>query len=97
MAEPEKAVIDCLLFSLPLEEINSALENEELDFEKLAVYAARTGNVSLIKRLGYLLESKKGNSYGLNALDYNYVPLDPLGKKKGKKDRKWRLLINTQL
>ncbi|MBI2574908.1 hypothetical protein HYV82_03415, partial [Candidatus Woesearchaeota archaeon] len=93
LAEPEKAVVDALLFKLPVEDIKLALENEELDFSRMAEYATRTGNISLIKRLGYLLESRTGSSYGLAPMDRNYVPLDYLGRPKGRKNRKWRLIV----
>lgn len=95
MAEPEKAIIDSLLFKIPIEDINLALDSEYLDFEKLSEYARKTGNASLIKRLGYLIDTKKGDSYGLKAMDNNYILLDCHGKKKGKKNSKWKLIINT--
>ncbi len=97
IAEKEKAIIDALLFHLPIEDIINALEDKEIDFIKLAEYSKRTKNISLIKRLGYILEKKKNNSCGLKALDNNYIPLDYLKKKKGKKDSKWKLIINTEL
>ena len=97
IAEEEKAVVDALLFKIPLQDIMYALESEKLNFEKLAVYAKKTNNRSLIKRLGYILEAKKGKNYGLRALDNNYIPLDYLNKKKGRKDRVWKLIINTKL
>ena len=95
IAEKEKTIIDALLFKLPIEDICYAVENADLDFEKLVNYAKKTKNISLMKRLGYILENKKNNSYGLKATDNNYVKLDYLKKNKGKKDKKWRLLINT--
>lgn len=95
IAEPEKAIIDSLLYKIPIEDINFALEKEDINFEKLSEYAKKTKNKSLIKRLGYLLEKKKNNSYGLKALDNNYILLDYLGKKKGGKNKKWKLIINN--
>ncbi|MBS3136310.1 hypothetical protein J4401_05095 [Candidatus Woesearchaeota archaeon] len=93
MAEREKAIIDAMLFRLPLQDILEAI-NEETDYEKLASYAKRVANISLIKRLGYILKMRTGKSYGLKAMDNNYIPLDYLGKKKGKKDSYWKLIIN---
>lgn len=95
IAEPEKAVIDALLFKLPLQDVSAALESEQLDFRRLSLYARKTGNSSLIKRLGYMLENLKGSSYGLKALDNNYVFLDYLGRPARKKDTKWKLVINV--
>ena len=97
IAEKEKAVIDALLFKIPIQDIIYALESEELNFEKLAEYAKKTNNSSLIKRLGYILQTKKEKNYGLKALDNNYIPLDYLNKKKGKKDSVWKLMINTEI
>ena len=97
MADPEKVLIDSLRYKLPLSDIVQALDTPEIDFGRLSDYAYRLGNTSLIKRLGYVLEKKKGLSYGLAAQDHNYIPLDYLGKKKGKKDKKWKLIINTEL
>ncbi len=97
MAEREKAIIDSLLFRIPMADIKTALESEEVDLKKLSEYAQRTASISLMKRLGYLLETLKGSSYGLKALDNNYVRLDYLAKKRGKKDKKWKLIINVGL
>ena len=95
IAEKEKAIIDALLFHLPLEEVSNALEDEEINFRRLAEYAKKTKNISLMKRLGYLLETKKANSYGLKARDNNFIALDYNCPKKGKKEKNWRLIINT--
>ena len=97
MSEREKALVDSLLFKIPLSYINQALDDEEMDFKKLSEYAIKTKNKSLIKRLGYMLETEKGSSFGLKAMDNNYVRLDYLGNKKGKKNRKWKLIINIKL
>ena len=96
IADPEKTIIDSLLFKLPIEDVYNALDNKKIDFKKLSVYAKRTKNFSLIKRLGFMLERKKGKNYGLKALDNNYVLLDYLGKKKGKKNKIWKLIINAE-
>lgn len=95
ISDKEKTIIDGLLFHLPIDDIKTGLDDEDLDFEKLAEYANRTKNHSLIKRLGYLLEKKKGNNYGLKSKDNNYITLNYLGKNKGKKDKKWKLILNT--
>ena len=96
MAEKEKAIIDALLFRIPLKDIFLAM-NHKIDLEKLANYAKMTRNISLIKRLGYLLYKKTGNSYGLKALDNNLIVLDYNGKRKGKKENNWKIIINTEL
>src|SRR3989338_7946788 len=65
MAEPEKAIVDCLLYKVPLNYVREALDEENINYVKLAEYAQRTKNISLIKRLGYLMEQKTGNDFGL--------------------------------
>ncbi len=97
IADREKAIIDSMIFKLPLEDIIKALDNKELNFEKLSEYAKKTKNMSLIKRLGYILKNKRGSSYGLKPWDNNYIFLDYLGKKKGKKNAKWKLIVNCEL
>jgi len=97
IADREKAIIDALLFKLPIQDIYSALSNEDIDFKRLSEYAIRVKNKSLIKRLGYLLERKTGKSYDLMAMDANYIKLDCLGKKKGMVNSRWRLVINAEL
>lgn len=92
VAEPEKAIIDSLLAHLPLSYIIEAIELLDAP-QKLAWYAQKTKNHSLIKRLGYLLDKYKGNSFGLSSKDYNYIHLDYHQKKKGEKKRKWRIII----
>ncbi len=91
MAEPEKAIIDSFLARLPIEYIIEAIELNK-NPQKIARYAKKTKNSSLIKRVGYLLEKYKQNSYGLKPLDYNYIHLD-YTYKNGKKDKKWRLIL----
>jgi len=93
IADREKTVIDSLLFKLPITDIREALEDTEIDCQRLSDYAKKTGNKSLMKRLGYLLEKIKGSSYGLKALDNNYIRLDYLGKRGGKKEKKWKILL----
>ena len=97
ISDREKTIIDSLLFKIPIQDINLALVGREINPKKLSDYAKKTGNAALIKRLGYLLEKEKGKSYGLRALDKNYAKLDYLSGGSGKKDRKWRLIINTRL
>lgn len=97
MAEPEKAIVDALLFKIPLSYIVEALDNNKLHLEKIAEYAKKTGNISLMKRVGYVLEKKKRRIYKLYPKDNNYILLDPLGKRNGKKDLRWKLIINCEI
>ena len=91
MAEPEKAIIDCLLARLSIEYVAEAIELLQ-NSQKVVKYAQKTKNSSLIKRLGYLLEKYKQNAYDLKPSDYNYVPLN-YARIKGKKDKRWRVIL----
>ena len=97
MAEKEKAIIDSLLFKLPIQDIYYAIETGELDLKKVVDLANKTKNKSLIKRLGYLLEKKTGKIFNLKPIDNNYILLDYLSKKSGEKNTKWKLIINTEI
>lgn len=99
VAEKEKCIIDSMLLkNTPFDEIAKAVMTRDFDEKKLAEYAIKTKNKSLIKRLGYMMES-----YGLNAeelaghLDNNYVLLDWSGAKKGAKNKKWKIIENRRL
>jgi len=96
VAEKEKSVIDCLLLlNTPYDEVEKAIASGEPDSKKLVSYAIRTGNASLMKRLGYLLESNDRDAGDLEKhADYNYIPLDWGKAAKGKKDPKWRVYAN---
>jgi predicted transcriptional regulator of viral defense system len=99
LAEKEKAVIDCLLArNTPFEEPAKAIESDELDYEKLMEYTKRTKNKSLAKRIGYLMEHFGKNADPLIGMtDRNYIPLDPDQKKKGKRDRRWKIIVNRRV
>lgn len=97
IAEKEKCIIDCLLIkNLPFDEVAKAIKAvSEIDKEKLTDYAIRTGNRALMKRLGFLLEhSGFKTDKLLNRIGSNYTTLDWDSGKKGKKNKKWKLIIN---
>ncbi len=99
VAEKEKCIIDCLLLkNAPFDEVAKAVAKKELDEKKLAEYAIRTKNITLMKRLGYMMEY-----FGLGAeslakhLDNNFIPLDWNAPKKGEKNKKWKIIVNRRL
>lgn len=98
IAEKEKAIIDSLaLRNVHFDEIAKAIETKDFDSKKLLEYAEKTKNISLKKRLGFLLEN-----FGISAeklsksLDNNYIPLDWHGKKRGNKNKKWKIIVNRR-
>lgn len=99
VAEKEKCIIDALsLKNTPFDEIVKAIRTKDFETKKLIEYAIKTGNKSLIKRLGYLMEN-----FGLKTeelarhLDNNYILLDWSETKKEKKDKKWKIIVNRRL
>lgn len=100
VAEPEKAIVDSLYLPkyAPISETFFALRNAELNVEKLLSFAKRMGSSAAMARLGYLLESIGVKVSGeLKPLPKNYVPLNPTLAKEGKKNRRWKLIINEAL
>ncbi|MDD4250936.1 MAG: hypothetical protein PHX27_01965 [Candidatus ainarchaeum sp.] len=81
IAEPEKAFIDSIGIH-PLHIILEALP--ELDSKKLLDYAKKSGET---KRISYLLKKEV-------KVSKKYIYLDPLSKKKGERDEKWKLIVN---
>lgn len=99
VAEPEKAIVDSLLLrNTPFDEIAKAIFSKGVDEKRLAGYALRTGNGSLAKRLGCLMEAADLDASALaKDLDSNYVPLDWAMGKKGKRIGRWRVIKNRRL
>jgi len=89
-ALPEKAALDSF-FTMPLEYFVDVFE--ELDVKVLKILLKKINNVSLIKRVGYILE-RKGIALDLPIMDYNYILLNPSGLNTNEKNKKWRIIEN---
>lgn len=101
IAEKEKAIVDSLYLPkyCPVDEAYTALE-ADLDLNKLISYARRMNSIVLLKRLGYLLELRGIDIWGMvrKKLNIRYDLLNPaLGRKESKKSLKWRLIINEDV
>ena len=92
VAEKEKCIIDSLLLkNVPFDEIVKSIRTKEFDADKLSQYAVKTGNKSLMKRVGYIMDQ-----CGMNAaaerltryLDNNCILLDWSATGKGKTNKK---------
>jgi len=96
IAEQEKAVIDSLLSKkIPLDEIEKAIKTKKLDIKKLLDYAIKTENKSLIKRLGFILEENNIKCERLKIfIDANYVVLDLMLNRTGKRNKRWMIIDN---
>lgn len=98
IAEKEKAIVDSLYLPeyCPVSETALALQDTELEMSKLVRYARRMHSIVVLKRLGYLLETNGIDIFKnvKNALNSRYDLLNPMIKKTGKKNTKWKLIIN---
>lgn len=104
IADKEKTIIDCLekeKYAGSIIEIFKALHNnkEQFDFNKMADYALKMGNQSLIRRLGYLLDLIKQDTKKLekNTGKFRYIYLsNSFPEKKYGIVNKWKLVLNLK-
>jgi predicted transcriptional regulator of viral defense system len=101
IAEIEKAILDSLFLPkyCPLSETFLVLKEAKLNYEKLLEYVKKFNSMIVAKRLGYLLESTGIDLYDSlkSLIDKNYEVFNPLKLSVGKKNEKWRLIINEVL
>lgn len=97
IAEKEKAIIDSL--DQPrncggIVEVIKAIDEakDELDLDKLIIYAKKMKNSAILNRLGYILELLKVKAK-IKPGKF-YVFLDPLTQKKGTYCQKWKIIEN---
>lgn len=98
IVEDEKLIIDILLRPKTVgnfEEIVEIIKNTKVQEEKIKEYTKRVKNVSLLKRLGYLLEEYKNIDLSdvVSIKDRNYINLNPFGKSSERINKKWRVKI----
>lgn len=95
IATPEKAIIDSIGL-VPISLFEEALEN--INIKRILEYLQKIKKSSIIKRIGYLLEKRGFNIFDKIKKNINnrYIYLDPLAKKHGIKNKKWKLIINTK-
>ena len=94
ISDPEKAIIDS--FSVvPVSVFEDAFES--INEANMIEYLNRIKKSSIVKRVGYLMEKNGFDVYKKlrNLINYKYIGLDPTIKPKGKKNRKWGLIINV--
>ncbi len=98
IAEKEKAIIDSLYLPryCPLDETWNALQEEDLDIDKLITYALRMDAPLVVKRLGYLLEKKGIDIFKKvkSQINPRYDYFDPSLKKVKERNKKWKLLVS---
>ena len=95
IATPEKAIIDSISI-VPISVFEEAFE--DINKEVMLEFLKKIKKSSIIKRVGYLMEKNGHDVYKdlKKYINYKYIPLEPLIKKIGKKDKKWGIIINTK-
>jgi len=99
----EKTIVDC--FDLPQHsggyaELLRAFGKADLSSAKLIEYCKELGNISVIRRLGFLAEllNKKGMKsfiqFAKNHANKSYNNFDPLGQNIGEYNNEWHLRLN---
>lgn len=103
IANKEKLIIDCILYpnkGVYASELTELLK-EQLDLKKIVKYLKKIRNITLTKRVGYLLETQNKKIYGFFKKDIikdnNYPKLNPLLNKTNKINSKWKLNINEDI
>lgn len=104
---PEKTIADCLDHAEHcggIEQVARALyfNHEGISLRRVVGCAQRMGNRTILKRLGYILESagllpRYADLFASFEPSAGYARLDPLSPRTGKHDARWGLLINFRL
>lgn len=107
ISSPEKTIADCLdhpEHSGGIEEVAKAiyLNHEEIDIKKVYAFGEKMGNMTILKRLGYILEAtglldKYGELFGRFTPSKGYPSLDPVSPRKGRHNSRWGVLVNFEL
>ena len=104
ITDKEKSIVDCLdkpKYAGGIIEVAKALQEKNIDLEKIKNYTIKLNNSAVTRRLGYLcdrLEIPINLDYN-KIKDYlkkvrNYIPLDPTMSNEGVKDAKWQVIVN---
>jgi len=92
VATVEKAIIDSI-GKVPVSVIEESFE--DADEKRMLEYLKKIKKSSTIKRIGYLLEIHGHDVFEelKKYTDTKYIPLDPLLKRSGAKNKKWKLIL----
>jgi predicted transcriptional regulator of viral defense system len=107
ISDKYKTIADCLdhpEHAGGIDEIARSIffSKDEIDFRKVKSYAMKMRNLTILKRLGYILEVSGLLDQYLDIfrsvkLSKGYSLLDPLSPKSGSYKDKWGLLINMEI
>ncbi|RKY89343.1 hypothetical protein DRQ09_01530 [candidate division KSB1 bacterium] len=97
ITDKEKTIIDCLdkpQYCGGITEVAKALKQKEINGEKLLKYIQQIENTGVIRRLGYLCGLLNIKLEVPEVKTRNYLFLDHSMPHKGKRNAKWRLIVN---
>jgi predicted transcriptional regulator of viral defense system len=107
ISTPEKTIADCLdhpEHSGGIEEVARAIyfNHEEIDLKTVYSFAEKMGNLTILKRLGYILDvtnllDEYRDLFSHFSPSKGYPALDPLSPKRGTHISRWGLLVNFEL
>ncbi|MFQ5705931.1 MAG: type IV toxin-antitoxin system AbiEi family antitoxin domain-containing protein [bacterium] len=107
ISDKNKTIADCLDHPEHcggIDEIARSIffSREEMDFKTVITFAMEMGNMTILKRLGYILEvggllPKYRCIFEGMKLSKGYSVLDPISPKHGSYNDKWGLLVNYKL
>ena len=100
ITDPEKTIADCLdnpQYCGGILEVAKALQNEnEIDLDKVIEYAKKMENSAILKRLGSLCDRLRISvKIPQEYLAKGYPLLDPSLHRKGRANRKWKIIENV--
>ena len=100
LGSKEKSIVDSLYLpaNCGISDSQIALR-KGINKNKMIKYGLKMNSKVTLKRMGYLLDSTGIDVYDIlkSHLNRKYDPLDPMLPKKGEKDKKWKLIINTEV
>ena len=103
IADPEKALIDCIILKSPIHMVFEALLMRKINIRKTTNYLIKIKNISLMKRMGFLLDCAGLDIYPKvqSYLDSNYVLLERNADKSRLPnshqaiEKKWKIIQNV--
>lgn len=102
IAEKEKALIDSALFKkISFSELSSIIKQhlDEISSELFVDYLKKIKNKALVKRFGLLFDNLGMDFHNQlkRFINATYIPLDYGVVKRGKKNKKWKVIENVKL
>lgn len=107
ISDRNKTIADCLdhpEYCGGIDEIARSIyfSKDEIDFKKIKTIAFKMENLTILKRLGYILEvsgllDHHKDTFSDVTLTKGYSQLDPLSPRSGRYNDRWGLLVNMEI